>query len=172
MECARVGTINLHASLLPQLRGAAPIQWAIIHGLDASGVSTFSLQHAIDTGDVLLQERVAIVEADDAGALYEKLLHNGKALIVETLDRLVAGELIPRPQSTDQPLLEAPKLNRENTSINWSETADNVINKIRGLHPIPESLDPSILGISRCSKLTPWMQPTHCRPKDSPGMWP
>mgnify|MGYP006228765573 FL=1 len=89
---------------------------------------------------------MAIVEADDAGALYEKLLHNGKTLIVETLNRLVAGELIPRPQSTDQPLLEAPKLNRENTSINWSEATDNVINKIRGLHPFPKAWTPSILG--------------------------
>ena len=102
------GTINLHASLLPQLRGAAPIQWAIIHGLDASGVSTFSLQHAIDTGDVLLQERVAIDEADDAGALYEKLLNNGKALIVETLNRLVAGELIPGPNPRTNRCLKRP----------------------------------------------------------------
>ena len=89
---------------------------------------------------------MAIVKADDAGALYEKLLNSGKALIVETLTRLVAGELIPRPQSSDQPLLEAPKLNRENTLINWSETTDNVVNKIRGLHPFPKAWTPSVVG--------------------------
>lgn len=138
-DAPEYGTINLHASLLPQLRGAAPIQWAIIHGLAESGVSTFSLQHAIDTGDVLLQERVAIKQTDDAGILYGNLLNAGKALLVETLDRLVAGELEPRPQSSEYPCLEAPKLNRENTSIDWLESIDNVLNKIRGLHPFPKA---------------------------------
>ena len=135
-DAPEFGTINLHASLLPQLRGAAPIQWAIIHGLAESGVSTFSLQHAIDTGAVLLQERVAIDKSDDAGILYEKLLNSGKVLLVETLDRLVAGELQARPQVSANPRFEAPKLNRENTSIDWIESTDNVLNKIRGLHPL------------------------------------
>ena len=116
-----------------------PIQWAIIHGLAESGVSTFSLQHAIDTGDVLLRERVAIDKADDAGALYGKLLNSGKALLVETVDRLVTGDLQPRPQASENPQLEAPKLNRENTSIDWSESTDIVLNKIRGLHPFPKA---------------------------------
>jgi len=145
-DAPEFGTINLHASLLPQLRGAAPIQWAIIHGLAESGVSTFSLQHAIDTGDVLLQERVAIKQADDAGILYGKLLNTGQALLVETLDRLVAGELKPQPQSSENTHLEAPKLNRENTSIDWNESTDNVLNKIRGLHPFPKAWSPSPYG--------------------------
>lgn len=145
-DAPEFGTINLHASLLPQLRGAAPIQWAIIHGLAESGVSTFSLQHAIDTGDVLLQERVAIDKDDDAGTLYGKLLSSGKTLLVETLDRLVAGELESRPQSSEHPRLEAPKLNRENTSIDWSEPSDNVLNKIRGLCPFPRAWTASPYG--------------------------
>ena len=145
-DAPEFGTINLHASLLPQLRGAAPIQWAIIHGLAESGVSTFSLQHAIDTGDVLLQERVAIKQADDAGILYGNLLNTGQALLVETLDRLVAGELKPQPQSSENTHLEAPKLNRENTSIDWSESTDNVLNKIRGLYPFPKAWSSSPYG--------------------------
>jgi methionyl-tRNA formyltransferase len=138
-DAPEFGTINLHASLLPQLRGAAPIHWAIIRGLAESGVSTFSLQHAIDTGDVLLQERVAIDKTDDAGILYGNLLNSGKALLVETLNQLVAGELKPRPQSSENTHLEAPKLNRENTLIDWSDSTDNVLNKIRGLHPFPKA---------------------------------
>jgi methionyl-tRNA formyltransferase len=145
-DAPEFGTINLHASLLPQLRGAAPIQWAIIHGLKRSGVSTFSLQHAIDTGDVLLQKEVTIDEMDDAGALYSKLLEHGKALLVRTLDELVEGRLTPQPQRTDVFCLEAPKLTRENTSIDWSQNTVNVLNKIRGLHPSPKAWTASPIG--------------------------
>ena len=168
-DAPEFGTINLHASLLPQLRGAAPIQWAIIHGLTESGVSTFSLQHAIDTGDVLLQERVAIDKADDAGALYGKLLNSGQALLVETLDRLVAGELQPRPQASKNPQLEAPKLNRENTSIDWTESTDNVLNKIRGLHPFPKAWTASAHGdtkVLRAHAIDPATVPS---PEAQPG---
>ena len=110
----------------------------------------FSLQHAIDTGDVLLQERVAIDKADDAGALYGKLLNSGKALLVKTLNRLVAGELQPRPQALENPQLETPKLNRENTSIDWSESTDNVLNKIRGLPHFPKHGPHHLTEIPRC----------------------
>ena len=143
------GTINLHASLLPQLRGAAPIQWALIHGLPESGVTTFSLQHAIDTGDILLQERVPITSQHDAGRLYRDLLEVGKGLIVKTLDRLVAGELTQRPQAEVSPAesrLEAPKLNKENTSIEWGQSTLKVIDKIRGLHPFPKAWTTSAHG--------------------------
>ena len=151
------GTINLHASLLPQLRGAAPIQWALIHGLSESGVTTFSLQHAIDTGDILLQKHVAIPSGHDAGQLYGDLLQVGKHLIVETLDRLVAGQLTQQPQReivTTGNWLEAPKLNRENTSIDWSQSAENVTNKIRGLHPFPKAWTPSAHGDIKILKST------------------
>lgn len=168
-DAPEFGTINLHASLLPQLRGAAPIQWAIIHGLAESGVSTFSLQHTIDTGDVLLQERVAIDKDDDAGTLYGNLLNSGKVLLVKTLDRLVAGELEPSPQSSENLRLNAPKLKRENTSVDWSETADNVLNKIRGLHPFPKAWTASPHGDIKVLKAH-FMDPATAPSKDAqPG---
>jgi methionyl-tRNA formyltransferase len=143
------GTINLHASLLPQLRGAAPIQWAIINGLESSGVSTFSLQHQIDTGDILLQKTVPIAPDDDAGLLYDKLLQAGSPLLVQTLDALTAGRLKPMPQGKaeqGESRLEAPKLNKENTLIKWTESTVNVINKVRGLNPFPKAWTPSAHG--------------------------
>jgi len=143
------GTINLHASLLPNLRGAAPIQWAIMHGLEETGVSTFSLQHTIDTGDILQQAKVSITHADNASSLHDKLLSRGKELIVETLDGLCEGTLKNIPQD-EIPLaderLEAPKLNRENTRIDWSQSIDNVRNKIRGLSPHPKAWTPTPFG--------------------------
>lgn len=143
------GTINLHASLLPNLRGAAPIQWALMHGLTSTGVTTFSLQHAIDTGDILLQDHTEILPEDDAHTLHEKLLSRGKRLIVETLDALVAGHLTATPQimgidSSER--LEAPKLHRENTRIDWGQTTGNVLNTIRGLYPFPKAWTPSPHG--------------------------
>ncbi|MAI22661.1 MAG: methionyl-tRNA formyltransferase [Crocinitomicaceae bacterium] len=168
-EAPEFGTINLHASLLPQLRGAAPIQWAIMHGLNESGVSTFSLQHAIDTGDVLLQSKVTIEDSDNAGTLYEKLLIHGKALLLKTLDSLLAGELMPQPQLSVKPRLAAPKLCRENTLINWHETTDNVLNKIRGLYPIPKSWTPSPIGDIKVLKAHS-IDPTVALPRDAqPG---
>lgn len=148
-EAPRFGTINLHASLLPQLRGAAPIQWAIINGLDETGVTTFSLQHQIDTGDILLQQAVPIAPNDDAGRLYAKLLEAGRPLLVRTLDALTAGKLKPLPQADigdEMSGLEAPKLNRENTLVDWSESTVNVLNKIRGLNPFPKAWTPSEHG--------------------------
>lgn len=136
------GTINLHASLLPNLRGAAPIQWAIMHGLEETGVTTFSLQHAIDTGDILQQAKVSITQADTASSLHDKLLMRGKELIVETLDGLCEGRLKRLPQH-EIPLaerrLDAPKLNRENTRIDWTQSVDIVKDKIRGLSPYPKA---------------------------------
>lgn len=164
------GTINLHASLLPQLRGAAPVQWALIHGLPESGVTTFSLQHAIDTGDILLQKHVEISSEHDAGQLYGDLLQVGKHLIVETLDRLVAGQLTQQPQSevsTTEHWLEAPKLNKENTLIDWSQGTKNVINKVRGLHPFPKAWTPSAHGDLKILKSTA-VHPTNL-PIQKPG---
>ena len=168
-EAPEFGTFNLHASLLPQLRGAAPIQWAIMHGLSESGVSTFSLQHAIDTGDVLMQSKVTIEDSDNAGTLYQKLLTHGKALLLKTLDSLVAGELMPQPQLSVKPRLEAPKLSRKNTLIEWNETTDNVLNKIRGLYPIPKSWTPSPIGDIKVLKAHS-IDPTIALPRDAqPG---
>jgi methionyl-tRNA formyltransferase len=138
----RFGSINLHASLLPQLRGAAPIQWAIRHKLLETGVTTFSLQHAIDTGDILLQESVAIEPTETAGTLHDKLLQTGSTLIIETIEKLTQGNLRPVAQADlllSRPLLEAPKLNRENCLIKWSQSTDNVLHMIRSLNPYPKS---------------------------------
>lgn len=166
------GTINLHASLLPQLRGAAPIQWAIIHGLESSGVTTFSLQHQIDTGDILLQQAVPIAPNEDAGQLYAKLLEAGKPLLVRTLDALNAGNLKPVPQASvrgENSKLEAPKLNRENTLVDWFESSVNVINKVRGLNPFPKAWTPSVHGDLKLLKASPASTATGLPNKAAPG---
>ena len=136
----RFGSINLHASLLPQLRGAAPIQWAIRHRLTETGVTTFALQHAIDTGDILLQAKVAIAPTETAASLHDKLLEQGKALLSKTIDALAQGELTPIAQQTlasNTNRLDAPKLDRTNSRINWSQTTENVEHMVRSLTPYP-----------------------------------
>lgn len=136
-----LGTINLHASVLPQLRGAAPIQWAILHGLKETGVSTFALQHEIDTGDVLGISRVSIDHHMDSGQLHDLLLDAGKELLISTLDSLASKTVRPIPQEDlapeDKPLLSAPKLDKNNTRIPWGAPAARVHNHVRGLRPFP-----------------------------------
>lgn len=136
----RFGSINLHASLLPQLRGAAPIQWAIRHRLTETGVTTFALQHAIDTGDILLQAKVAIAPTETAASLHDKLLEQGKSLLSKTIDALAQGELTPIAQQTlasNTHRLDAPKLDRTNSRVNWSQSAENVEHMVRSLTPYP-----------------------------------
>lgn len=135
------GTFNLHASLLPNYRGAAPINWAIINGETKSGISTFFLQHAIDTGNILLQEEVKIDEGDTAGSLHDKLMIVGAELVVETVEKLIKNDLAPIPQekllSTNSPLKEAPKLFKEDCKIDFTLSTNEVYNFIRGLSPYP-----------------------------------
>jgi len=135
------GTINAHASLLPQYRGAAPINRAIMNGERESGVTTFRLQHAIDTGGVLLREPVAIAPEDNAGTLHDKLMGTAATLIVRTLQQLEAGTLTETPQqeliTDDEPLREAPKLFKEDCRINWEQEVELVSHFIRGLSPYP-----------------------------------
>jgi methionyl-tRNA formyltransferase len=133
------GTLNVHASLLPQYRGAAPINWALIHGETVTGVSTFRLQHAIDTGDLLLQEAVEIVPDDDFGSLYEKLRVRGAALAVQTVQGLSAGTIAPRPQPNSSPgeLRLAPKLTKETGRLDFTRSAADLVNWVRGLTPLP-----------------------------------
>lgn len=145
----RYGSVNLHASLLPQLRGAAPIQWAIRNGLTETGVTTFSLRQAIDTGDILMQQKVDITSTETAKTLHDKLLQEGVKLIAKTIDALAQGQLTPVPQAemvSKENLLSAPKLTRENSRINWSQSTENVINMIRSLNPHPTSWCPTPLG--------------------------
>jgi methionyl-tRNA formyltransferase len=132
-----MGTINVHAALLPQYRGAAPINWAIINGETESGVTTFKLKHEIDTGDILLQKRVAIKPEDNAGNLYSELMIAGAALLVETVKGLAAGRLKEVPQATPENLKSAPKIFKEDTKIDWNKTAKQVHDLVRGLSPYP-----------------------------------
>ncbi len=134
-----LGTINLHASLLPQYRGAAPINWAIINGEKESGITSFFIQHEIDTGDILMQEHVPIDANEDAGSLHDKLMVSGAKLIVQTLDNVADGNIKPikQTQIAAGDLKSAPKIFRNDCSINWNQQASVVFNFVRGLSPYP-----------------------------------
>ena len=136
----KFGTINVHASLLPQYRGAAPINHAIINGEKESGVTTFLLQHEIDTGNILLSKKVAIKETDNAGDLHDNLMVAGAETLLQTIQQLKAGTLQPKPQEvllTTEPLKHAPKIFKEDCKINWDQPTAEVYNFIRGLSPYP-----------------------------------
>lgn len=132
-----LGTINIHASLLPAYRGAAPINWAIMNGEIKTGISTFQLKHEIDTGDILLQKEVDILPDDDAGSLHDKLAVTGGELIVETLEALINGRLKASPQVFTTTDKMAPKIFKTDCLIDWNSTIKNLYNKIRGLSPYP-----------------------------------
>lgn len=132
-----MGTVNLHASLLPQYRGAAPINHAIINGEKRSGVTTFKLKHEIDTGNILLQAEVDVLDDDDAGILHDKLMTVGADLLVNTVQQLALGKITPREQSMSATIKHAPKIFPEDCEINWNSPANAVYNKIRGLSPYP-----------------------------------
>ncbi len=134
------GTINLHASLLPQYRGAAPINWAVINGEQESGVTTFFIQHEIDTGGIIDQEKVSISVYDTAGTLHDKLMETGANLLVKTIQQIENGAVNPIPQdqiNTDMPLKEAPKIFKDDCHIKWDQPVQKVYDFIRGLSPYP-----------------------------------
>lgn len=131
------GTFNLHASLLPQYRGAAPINWAIINGEKKTGVSTFFLDEKIDTGKMIFQKEVKINDTENAGSLHDRLMETGAQLVVKTLKAIASDHVNPTPQPMTAELKEAPKLNRENTKIEWDAPVDEIYNLIRGLNPYP-----------------------------------
>nr|WP_305067174.1 methionyl-tRNA formyltransferase [Mangrovivirga halotolerans] len=132
------GTFNLHASLLPNYRGAAPINWAIINGEKETGVTTFFLQHEIDTGNILYQEKEPIHEDDSVGDLYERLMKKGAKLVVKTAEAIKIENEKPIPQNTvGIQIKKAPKIFKETCEIDWSKPADEVYNFIRGLSPYP-----------------------------------
>ncbi len=130
------GCINLHASLLPKYRGAAPIQWAIINGETVTGLTTFLLNEEMDAGDILLQERVGISEQDTAGTLHDKLAQRGPAIVLQTLAGLEKGTLTPCPQDHSQATF-APKIESTLGQIDWAQSARKIFNLIRGLNPSP-----------------------------------
>lgn len=131
------GTFNLHASLLPQYRGAAPINWAIVNGESKTGVSTFFIDEKIDTGEMILQEEVEISIEDNAGALHDRLMQTGAHLVTKTLKLIESGEVKTTPQRETGDLKNAYKLTRENTKINWSDSVEDIYNLVRGLSPYP-----------------------------------
>ncbi len=138
-----MGTLNVHGSLLPQYRGAAPINWAIMNGEKETGVTTFQLQHAIDTGDILLQDRIAISEDMTAGALHDKMMMVGAQLLVKTLHGLVEGTIQSLPQSTvleESQIKHAPKIFTKDCEINWELPVQDIHNHVRGLAPFPGAI--------------------------------
>ena len=135
----RLGTFNLHASLLPQYRGAAPINWAIINGETETGVTTFLLNHEIDKGAIIGQIRVPIGEEDTIGTMYDRLMKIGTGLVLETVERIAAGKIEPiEQQHIDESTLHpAPKIFKEDCRIDWSRPGKRIIDFIRGLSPYP-----------------------------------
>lgn len=136
----RLGTFNLHASLLPQYRGAAPINWAVINGDKETGITTFFLQHEIDTGEVIQQVRIPIEDTDNVGIVHDKLMLLGGKLVTETVDNIIAGNIHPVPQeemTTDEPLRPAPKIFKETCRIDWNKTVKQVYDFVRGMSPYP-----------------------------------
>ena len=135
-QMPKLGTFNLHASLLPEYRGAAPIHWAIINGETKTGVTTFFIDDKIDTGEIILQEEINVNAHETVGSLHDKLMFLGADLVGKTVDFIAKGNV----KTKKQPQLEeksAPKLNPENTKIDWLDSLDNIYNKIRGLNPFP-----------------------------------
>ncbi|MFD2288522.1 methionyl-tRNA formyltransferase [Pedobacter petrophilus] len=131
------GTINLHGSLLPQYRGAAPINHAIINGEKESGVTTFFLTHEIDTGDIILSDRTPIADNETAGELHDKLMVIGANLLVKTVTAIAAGDVAEQPQPQSDELKHAPKIFKEDCKIDWNNPSIKVHNLIRGLSPYP-----------------------------------
>jgi len=171
-----MGTINLHGSLLPQYRGAAPINWAVINGEQQTGVTTFKLQHDIDTGNILLQDSLPIGEKDTAGDVHDRMAGIGARLLVKTIEGLAAGTLEGKPQPLDVSLKHAPKIFTETCHIDWTQSTDSIYNLIRGLSPFPTAfttLDGKLLKIFRAEKeyvnpsLPPGGPPTPGQPLSS-----
>ncbi len=161
-----MGTINVHGSLLPQYRGAAPINWAIINGEKQTGVTTFKLKHEIDTGNILMQEIIAIDEDETAGTLHDKMKDIGANLLVKTIQQIAVNSIeeIEQHQTSNiehLTLKHAPKIFTETCKIDWTKNVDDVYNLIRGLAPYPAAftmLQNKTLKIFSCSKITE--QPT------------
>ena len=138
-EIPEKGTINLHASILPQLRGAAPIHWAIINGLKETGVTTFFINEKIDFGDVIEKSKVKIDSSENTGQLYEKLKTKGSELLLSSLKIIEKNNFKSTKQTNPKELLLAPKLNKNNTRINWNNKGESIFNFVRGLNPYPSA---------------------------------
>ncbi len=137
-EFPEFGTFNLHASLLPQYRGAAPINWAIINGEKETGLTTFFIDEKIDTGEIIDNVRITIDDTDNVKDLYEKMIPKGTALVMDTLHKIQTGNLKTKSQvKSDEGLKMAPKLTKDNIKIDWTKPAIEIYNHVRGLSPYP-----------------------------------
>ena len=140
-QLPNLGTFNLHASLLPQYRGAAPINWAIINGEKKTGLTTFLIDKEIDTGKILLQEEVEIANTDNAGSLHDKMMQKGAKLVAQTVNLISEGGVNPKQQneliSNISTLKAAPKIFKNDCKINWEQTGEKIYDFIRGLSPYP-----------------------------------
>ena len=145
----RLGTFNLHASLLPRYRGAAPINRAVMNGDAETGVTTFFLKHEIDTGDIIAQERIAIGPDEDAGSVHDRLMELGATLTIDTIEHILAGDLKPLPQDEllkgEEPT-PAPKIFKDTCRIDWNSPARDIHNHVRGLAPYPAAWSTLIAG--------------------------
>ena len=131
------GTFNLHASLLPDYRGAAPINWAIINGEQKTGITTFFIDKKIDTGHIIEQKEIEILDTDTAGTLHDRLMISGASLVIDTIKQIENDTVITIAQPKETELKTAYKLHRENTKINWNDNLQSIYNLIRGLSPYP-----------------------------------
>ncbi|MGI4835348.1 MAG: methionyl-tRNA formyltransferase [Janthinobacterium lividum] len=169
----RLGSVNIHASLLPQYRGAAPINWALMHGDQETGVSSFLLRHEIDTGDLLLQAKLAIAPTDDFGSLYDKLKHLGADLARRTVLALAAGQAPSTPQTNPPNLRAAPKLTKETGRLDFERPAPDLVNQVRGLAPAPAAYttlpDGRSLKVLRAQALG--LDPASTNDLPAPGTW-
>ena len=151
-----MGTINVHGSLLPNYRGAAPINWAVINGENETGVTTFKLKHEIDTGDILLQERMLIGENETATEIHDRMKIIGANLLVKTIHGLLEGVIVEQPQQMNNELPKhAPKIFTKDCEINWNNSVSNIHNQIRGLSVFPGAityLEEKIIKIYKSEK--------------------
>jgi methionyl-tRNA formyltransferase len=168
----RRGSINIHASLLPQYRGAAPINWALMCGETETGVTSFFLRHEIDTGDLILQERVPIAPEDDFGSLYDKLKVVGAGLARRSVEAIAAGTAPSTPQEQRPDLRPAPKIQKETGRLDFTRPAAELVNWVRGLSPTPTAFaslpDGRLLKIFRAQALAP---EAAAEPLPAPGTW-
>lgn len=132
-----LGTFNLHASLLPQYRGAAPINWAIINGEKETGITTFFLKHEIDTGSIIFQKKETILENVTVGSLYQRLMEKGAALVLKTVRAIELGDYPSTPQAEQIEIKHAPKIFKETCQINWDQSSKSIFDFVRGLNPYP-----------------------------------
>lgn len=162
----KYGTFNLHASLLPQYRGAAPINWAIINGEKQTGITTFLLNHEIDKGAIIEQQAVDILPEDNIGSLYDKLMHCGAGLVLRTVDKIAEGgyETIEQMYVDENTLRPAPKIFKEDGRVDWSRNVVDIHNLVRGLSPYPAAWSPIFKNGEECGSLKIFT--THIEPAE------